>query len=60
MKKRFEYEFVALECYEKPAQHTARLNKFGAEGWELIGTLPGYFGNDECTVGFLIFKRELI
>ena len=58
MAKRFEYHFMALDCYDNPAERTAMLNELGNEGWEVIGTLPGHFGYDDCTIGFVLFKRE--
>lgn len=56
--KKFEYKAVAIRTslpitakhYEKIAQEfEARLNNFGADGWELV----------QCIDGFFFFKREI-
>jgi len=56
--KRFEYKAVAIHAslpitakhYEQTAQKfEARLNSLGADGWELV----------QCIDGFFFFKREL-
>ena len=58
--KRYEYNFIVLNCYEKPEKQAARLNELGKQGWKILSVLPGNFADDDCAVGFVIFGREEI
>ena len=64
MKKRFEYKSVEIKpksiwtVHVKPEEIDESINKFGADGWELVSIVP--YSSTGTTVGFLYtFKREL-
>lgn len=48
--KRYEYHYVALNSFQKTVRIIEELNRFGAEGWELVGIFM-----NQC-----YFKREIM
>ncbi len=59
--KRWEYKLLGLECVMPNYDaYTEDINELGKAGWEAVTVIPGWLTMNECLVGYVLFKRELV